>query len=285
MSRNAMLGPGTVTWRVNREGTLLAGGGRALLLQVAHPLVGAGVAQHSNYRQEPWQRLYRTMDTTVKIVFGDPETSQSAASKLSRRHAPVKGTAEDGRRYSALDPDLLLWVWATLVDTSVVVHELVFEPLSAADRETFLGEQHRFAHACGVPEGTCPATWADFRAYFESVLENDLRVTDAARDVADSIGNVPLPGPLRLAEGYASRLNSALTAGLLHPKLRAEYGYRWGPAEERRFRRAVRNMRVAARLSPGPLRRLPAIVLARPPREKSRPPARRRSSPRASSSG
>ena len=86
MSRSdeAMLGPGTVSWKINREATLMAGGGRALLLQVGHPLVAAGVAQHSNYQAEPWQRLYRTMDTMVKIAFGDKETSAGAS--ITEKH-------------------------------------------------------------------------------------------------------------------------------------------------------------------------------------------------------
>ncbi|MFN2611800.1 MAG: oxygenase MpaB family protein [Solirubrobacterales bacterium] len=264
MSRGALLGPGTVSWKVNREGTLLAGGGRALLLQVAHPLVAAGVAQHSNYQAEPWQRLYRTMDTMLKIAFGDRQTSEGAAKRLSRRHGPVKGTAPDGRPYNAMDPALLIWVWATLVDSSVLVHGLLFEPLSEADRERFLAEQQLLAHACGVPEGAGPNSWTEFRDYFDRVVAQELEVTEAARAVADSISDPKmLPRPFG---DPAVKISRALTAGLLPESVREAYGYSWDAAERRRFRRTIAAGRAGVRITPGPLRRLPATILSRPPR-------------------
>src|SRR3954470_21653340 len=99
-----LYGPDSVTWRVNREAVLLAGGGRALLLQVAHPLVAAGVEQHSNYSSDPWGRLYRTLDLTTKIVFGDAQTAAQASERLQKRHTTVNGVAEDGTPYDARDP-------------------------------------------------------------------------------------------------------------------------------------------------------------------------------------
>src|SRR5204863_193218 len=95
---DGLYGPGDVTWRVNRETVLLAGGGRALLLQVAHPLVAAGVAEHSDYREDPWRRLYRTLDVTTRIVFGDGETSREAARRLRREY----GLAWDPARAALL---------------------------------------------------------------------------------------------------------------------------------------------------------------------------------------
>src|SRR3712207_9141309 len=96
--KSGLFGPGTVTWKVNREMVLLAGGGRALLLQVAHPLVAAGVAEHSNYREDPWGRLYRTLDVTTKITFGDTETARETSERLARMHTRVRGvTTEIGR--------------------------------------------------------------------------------------------------------------------------------------------------------------------------------------------
>src|SRR4051794_40676166 len=134
MSETGLFGPDSLTWRINREGALLLGGGRALLLQVAHPLVAAGVAQHSNYREEPFRRLYRTLDTVTTIVFGSMPEAEEAAARLHRVHARVKGEAEDGTRYAATDPDLVMWVHATLVDTSLVVYENYIGPLSLDER-------------------------------------------------------------------------------------------------------------------------------------------------------
>src|SRR5205085_5742513 len=117
MSDAGLFGPGSLTWRVNREGVLLLGGGRALLLQVAHPLVAAGVAQHSNYREDPFGRLFRTLDTVTTIVFGATPDAHEAAARLRRIHERVKGVADDGTPYQATDHDLIMWVHATLVDT------------------------------------------------------------------------------------------------------------------------------------------------------------------------
>src|SRR5206468_11549429 len=84
-----MFGPGSLTWRVNGEAVLLLGGGRALILQVAHPKVAAGVAAFSDYRQDPWRRLYRTLDTTLTIAFGEPAASRAASERLRRVHERI----------------------------------------------------------------------------------------------------------------------------------------------------------------------------------------------------
>jgi len=258
MGQGALLGPDTVSWRVNREAALLAGGGRALLLQVAHPRVAAGVEQHSNYAEDPWGRLYRTLDTTYKILFGDEETSQKAARRLNRRHGPVNGTADDGSPYTARDTDLLLWVWATLVDTSLLVYERCFPALSAAERERYIDEQKLFADLCGVPEGACPESYASFRQLFDTTLRDELRVTDSARAVARSIARPKLPRPLRPALAP----NWILSIGLLPPGLRTEYGFAWGPGRERLLGLSLAALRGAGRVTPRPLRQLPVDLVA-----------------------
>src|SRR4051795_853118 len=134
------LGRGTVSWRVNAEPVVFAGGGRALLMQVAHPGVGAGVEQHSTYASDPWGRLFRTIDIMMKMTFAAPEVSERQQRALAAMHRKVKGTTDDGRRYSAFDPDLQLWVWATLVETALIGYELVRPRLSAPDRERFYAE-------------------------------------------------------------------------------------------------------------------------------------------------
>src|SRR5438309_10114812 len=100
----------SVARRVDRELFLLAGGAAALLMQVAHPLVAAGVDQHSDFRRSPIPRLMRTVDTTLAIVFGDRATAERAFRRIDRVHAPVRGSASDGRAYRARDPRLMLGV-------------------------------------------------------------------------------------------------------------------------------------------------------------------------------
>src|SRR5438309_9228891 len=119
MSDEGLFGPGSVTWRVNREGVLLMGGGCALILQVAHPLVAAGVAEHSNYREEPWARLYRTLDMTTKITFGSTDLAEDTARKLRHVHGLIRGETTEpagrfpaGTPYDARTPALTMWVHA-----------------------------------------------------------------------------------------------------------------------------------------------------------------------------
>ena len=121
--------PEGMAWRIGRESALLLGGGRALLLQVAHPLVAAGVAAHSDYRNNPWRRLEQTMRTVWTIVYGTRAEADAVAARIRAGHSRVRGEIKrdmgpfrSGTRYSALDPQLLLWVHATLVDTALLVY-------------------------------------------------------------------------------------------------------------------------------------------------------------------
>lgn len=253
-----MLGPDTVSWKVNREAAILAGGGRALLLQVAHPKVAAGVQQHSDYQGDPWGRLYRTLDTTYKITFGDDETSARASRRLRGRHRPVQGLDDSGAAYDASDPELLLWVWATLVETSLTIYERCFSVLPERERERYYEEQQLFALACGVPDGGWPECLAEFSEYYATMLADELRVTPSARAVAQSIREPRVPRALR----PAMTPNTLLTFGLLPSRLRAGYGYDWTPARERSLKLALSALRIAGRITPRPVRHLPVDWVA-----------------------
>ena len=227
-----LFGPGSSTWRVNREGVLLLGGGRALLLQVAHPLVAAGVSDHSNYREDPFGRLYRTLETVTTIQFGRTEKAEEAAERLRRLHTRVKGTAEDGTPYVATAHDLIMWVHATLVDTSLLVYETYVEPLTPQERERYYQEQRTLGVMYGVPYDEQPGTYRDFTDYFhETVHGGTLRVTDALRDVAEATMRPRLPVPLvgRPAVEYFN----LVTTALLPAWLREELGLAWGPNRAR----------------------------------------------------
>jgi uncharacterized protein (DUF2236 family) len=265
-----VFGPESATWRVNRELVLLLAGGRALLLQVAHPLVAAGVAEHSDYRRDPWGRLLRTLRLTTAVAFADPDGSERAAARIWATHATVTGTTPDGRPYDARDPALLLWVWATLLDSSLLVHQSWVGPLAPDELARYHREQARFAAAFGVPEGLAPATPQAFAAYRRRMLTEELRVTDAARDVARHTLRPPVPAPLRPAfAAYAQ-----LTAGLLPPALRAGYGLDWGPRRERALAACAAVSRRALPLVPAGLRQFPE---ARRAASRAGPRARRRS--------
>src|SRR5438067_12782744 len=120
MSDHGLFGPDSVSWRVIREVTVLFGGARALLMQAAHPLVLAGARQTGFYERNPWKRLERTLRLQFAITFGTRAEALDAAARINRVHRDIHGVDEvTGLRYDALDPDLLLWVHACLVDSSL----------------------------------------------------------------------------------------------------------------------------------------------------------------------
>jgi uncharacterized protein (DUF2236 family) len=252
------VGPRTLSWRINREPAMLMGGGRALLLQVTHPLVAAGVEQHSTYTADPWSRLFATLDTVFRIMFGTPQQSAAAASRLRRRHGMVNGMSTDGLPYDALDPALLLWVWATLTDTSLVIYERCFGRLSADLRDRFVTEQSLLAHACGVPAGQSPTSYADFAGYVEDTVTT-LRPTTVAVDVAEQLRLPPLPHPLRGITGGPLGL---VTAGTLPPHLREPLGFAWSTRHEQALQ-AFFLATKAQRVLPRRARALPSTLAAR----------------------
>ncbi len=147
---------GSITRRVNRENVLLLGGGRALLMQLAHPKVTAGVDEHSDFRSHPVRRLRRTVRMTMAIVFGDRETALAAARAVNQTHGKVRG-----REYRALDPELLLWVHTTLVDSAIVTYETFVKPLTAREREDFYQESKVLGELLGIPRDRFPRTHDD----------------------------------------------------------------------------------------------------------------------------
>src|SRR4051794_2677958 len=194
MSDAGLFGPGSMTWRVNREGVLLLGGGTAIILQLAHPLVAAGVAQHSNYREEPWARLYRTLDMTTKIMFGPTDLADDTARKLRHMHGLIRGKTEEsagrfpaGTPYDARSPDLRMWVHATLVHVSLAVYTRYVGRLSVDEQRSYYDEQMLLGVKFGVPRDEQPPDFDAFNDYFEDMLTSDsTAVTAALRDVVDA---------------------------------------------------------------------------------------------------
>ncbi|MDP9376727.1 MAG: DUF2236 domain-containing protein [Actinomycetota bacterium] len=253
-----LFGPGSATWKINRETVLLLGGGRALLMQVAHPSVAAGVVQHSRYDVDPWGRLLRTLDVVTAITFGDTETSERAAARLRAVHRYVRGNREDGTQYEAGDPELLRWVWATLVDTSLLVYSTYVEPVPVIEAERFYEEQKRFAQACGIPEGSWPVNYEAFKAYVHETISHGLNVGPEARDIAAHVLAPSLPAPVALVAKPSLELLKLTTLGLLPVSLREQYGYEWGPVREQVFRRSTVATRGLVGLLPGVVRQFPA---------------------------
>ena len=221
----------SITRRVNRENVLFLGGGRALLMQLAHPKVAAGVDEHSDFRTHPIRRLRRTILMTMAIVFGDRETALRAARTVNQVHVRVKG---DG--YRALDPDLLLWVHATLADTALVTYLAFVGPLNDREREDFYQEFKLLGELLGIPRDRFPDTMLDFQAYMEAMMTSGpVHVDHRAKDLARLV----LRPSLRLLPGPAMIPFEVVTAGLLPATLRTQYGLAWGPRQRRVFNLAV----------------------------------------------
>jgi uncharacterized protein (DUF2236 family) len=244
-------GPDTVSWKVNREPIVLAlGGPRAGLLQVAHPKVAAGVADHSDYKTDPFGRGSRTIDWLLKIQFGERPVVEGQADLFARMHRRVEGTTSTGDHYHALDPDLLLWVWATLVDSFAMTYDRFVAPLGRQRRARYYEEQKLWAYACGVPEGGCPETWADLQRYMERMIAEELVVGPVTRDVAAGAApffQPPFSAVLRLTDSF-------LWAALLPPSLRKELDLGWGVPHEVVLRSSSLVSRAGVRVVPRRLR-------------------------------
>ena len=256
-----LFGPDSVTWRVNREQAMLLGGGCALLLQLAHPLVAAGVSDHSDFRHDPLKRLRRTLDATLSIVFGTTAEAERASAGIRAVHARVRGTLAAGAgrfpagtQYRAEEPSLLAWVNATLFDTSIRTYELLFAPLSHEDRERYHAESGRVARLLGVPDEAIAPSYKDFRSSWAGMLTGeDIAVGAQGRELARAV----LTPKLRFVPRHAYAPLSLFTIGLLPAPARARYGFRWSNGRERAFRTEARAFGAAAKALPARLRFFP----------------------------
>ncbi|HUG56006.1 MAG TPA: oxygenase MpaB family protein [Candidatus Limnocylindrales bacterium] len=239
-----ILPPGSVARRVDREMFLLLGGAAALLLQVAHPLVAAGVDQHSDFRRDPIGRLHRTLDTTLAVVFGTPQQARRALARINERHVSVRGRSAGGA-YDARDPALLHWVQTTLVLTSLRLYELVMGPLAAEDREAYWAETIPIASALGIPRSMLPTTIAALERYEREALARDVIPNATSREVGRAVLR-----PFRRIPDAAYWPSDVLAAGLLPPGLRSAFGLRWRTRERLAFRALVVAVRVLRRVLP-----------------------------------
>jgi uncharacterized protein (DUF2236 family) len=248
-----LFGPGSVSWRIDRELIVLAGGSCALLLQAAHPSVAAGVAQHSTYATDPFGRLMRTLESSFSVVFGSRSEADATLRRVNAIHASVRGQRADGATYSALDPEALLWVHATLIDTAVRVFDRFVAPVSDADRQRYHEESARVGVALGIPPDTMPTTFAELRGWMDGMISSGrVRVTPDARRIARTV-LYPVRFPPRPAWDVAHLVSMAT----LHPTIRRQYGIGWSPARERGMHRLAALSRRVLPWLPSPLRHAP----------------------------
>lgn len=247
-----LYGPGSEAWTLNREAMLLLGAGpRALLLQVAHPLIAAGVDQHSDFRADPWRRLAGTLRSYLRIVYGAGAQARAEIRRLNELHRGIRGEVEEpaararhGARYTARDPELALWVHATLVDSTIVAYDSWIEPLSDERRARYYAETVPIAAAFGIPPSVLPPDLGAFEDYMATMLEpgGAVVVGHVARELSAAILHPPLgPAAAMLGEPSATLAPwlDAIPAtwydwlfwpsiGLLPDGVREGYGLPWG---------------------------------------------------------
>lgn len=247
-----LFGPGSVSWRVNRETTVLFGGARALLMHAAHPLVLAGARQTGFYERNPWKRLERTLQLTFTITFGTRREAMEAAARINRVHRPVHGIDEvTGLPYDAMDPDLLLWVHACLVDSQLLFERLTVGKLDDEERERFHQEQMLGADLLGLPRDRIPQTVRELRHYIDSVVASGiLRVTGESMRVANLIRNPPREVPWR----PVLRQIAWWAFATLPAPLRDAYGVRWTPLDAVRLKGSFTTLKLVRPMIPSTFR-------------------------------
>jgi uncharacterized protein (DUF2236 family) len=258
-----LYGPESEAWRLNREAMLLLGAGpRALLLQLAHPLVAAGVDEHSDFRSDPWRRLQGTLRSYLTIVYGTATAARAQIRRLNGLHRSIAGAG-----YTARDPELALWVHATLVDTTIAAYDAWLEPMPRDQRARYYAETLPIGRAFGVPVNLLPPDHEAFESYVASMLAPDgpIRVSPVARDLADAVLHPPL-GPVVPALAAVPARFYAWTLwpsiGLLPASVRTDYGFRWGPIERAVSAWLVAGWRGWRPLLPVTFRQMPQALAA-----------------------
>lgn len=254
-------GPGSVAWKVGRETAVLLGGSRAVLMQLAHPLVAMGVSAHSSYMSDPFGRAMRTFMHGEMLMFGSLEKAHQAARSINHLHKGVHGTLPieagayySGTPYDARYPELLLWVHATLVDTLLLCYALFIGPLTLSEQDEYYQQSKEVAHLLGLLPEKMPGTVGDLRAYVnDMVYSNHLAATPQARRLVQQVLFPPAPAILR----PAMHLNYQLTCALLPQPVREIYGFEWDERRQHLFDLSAWGMRKVIPRLPMYLRELP----------------------------
>lgn len=258
-------GPDSVSWKVNREVVVIAGWGRAILLQLAHPLVAAGVEEHSSFRvgvAASARRLRSTIRAMLSLTFGSEEEAISAAAAINLIHDRVSGRLRtpagvfpQGTAYSAHDPGLLCWVHATLLDSIPLTYELLVGPLTPAERDGYCAEAAIMEPLLDIPAGLLPRSTRVLDAYMEEMLAGGhIAVTPRTRALARA---ALFPPGWRLF-WPAFRPLQLITVGLLPPAVREAYGFQWTRREARALDRWTAALRIVRRLLPASVREWPS---------------------------
>ncbi len=236
---------------------MLLGWSRAILLQMAHPLIAAGVVDHSHFRsgaREAALRLRGTIRSMLALAFGDPAAYAKSIAGIRSIHTRVHGRLRlptgifpAGTPYSAEDPALVLWVHATFLESAVLVYERLIAPVPDADRDRYCDEGAGVAIALGARTHDVPRDWRSLQGYLAAEYASGrIAVGEDAHLIADAV----MFPPMSLVTGVPAWINRVITVGLLPEVVRDQYRYRWDPARARQFDRTVRSLRAMRGVMP-----------------------------------
>jgi uncharacterized protein (DUF2236 family) len=257
--------------RLHRERLVLFSGVRALLMQACDPLAVVGFQRHSIIFDNPQLRLQRTDEWMSRIYFGTVAEAEEAGEAVQSMHRRVKGkTPADygpipkGTAYDATDPELGLWVLATLADSAVVYYERIFGALSPEERGLYWSEYRQVGELLGLPPSSMPATYLDLRDYVDGRLtDGSLWISEDRREQAERmILEPPFDGWMRAAFTPVTETIRLISTGLLPPQIRRMFGFSWDPAREALLRSALLQLRLGTRFWPEAVRLHPAARTA-----------------------
>jgi uncharacterized protein (DUF2236 family) len=237
----APLGPESLTWALGFSRPLLLLAGRALLMQVAHPVIGAGVRDHSTFQADPWTRFTRTVDSLALQLLGGQE-SLTEASRLADLHGRITGTGFDGTPYRALDPEAGAWVHLVNYDSVIEAHRWLATPLTREQAGRLYGEWRQVGLLLGIPSTCMPADLAALDTYMDRMIHGALGYNVTVKALLDTLGLGYVAGPTifprrlwRLAKAPVGRVGLDFTVGTLPPALRTRLGLAWTARDERRL--------------------------------------------------
>ncbi len=185
--------PGSALWRHFGDARAGLFGPHALLLQVMHPVVDAGVKQHSRFKTEPFARLFETVRSMTTLVYGGADGAAAESRRLRALHRAIRGVDSEGSRYHSLDPEAWAWVYATLVKGAMDAQQRFGRKVPAETVERYYREARELGMVLGVRAKDLPEDWAGFEAYFDRMVETRLRDTESAHDVLRFLRELPKP--------------------------------------------------------------------------------------------
>ena len=260
------LGPDSYTWQDFGSWRFHLMLPQAFVLQVAHPIIDAGVGEHSVYKTDPWGRAKRSTELLWPIVYARPQKAIGMGIKLRDLHRTIKGVDKHGNKYFALDPEAYSWVHITGYDATIRMHEMLGKSPTAEQRRAMFVEWRQLGKMMGIRDQDLPATESDYWAYFHGIIRDRLEWGEVVQDLMSPEHYLEIPKPpgsripdtawrlILIVMGRFMRFN--LRATLPH-QFREKFHIPWSKTDQRLFRAWCGVYRVLHTLTPKKLRLIP----------------------------